>query len=160
MIPTASTILPPRIYAARAEMAGDEDALNLLLVEDDYGDMLMTMQAIDAAGLPYELNRITHGDEVLPYLMNAMQDRLPDLILLDMGLPGKDGFEILEMLAGAPSLLRAVPIAIVTMYANFDYVRKTYDLPIYGYLTKPLQPKNIQRVFDRISGDMAARLSA
>lgn len=129
----------------------DDNALNILLVEDDYGDMLMTLQAINDVHLPYELNRITHGDEVLPYLMNAMQERLPDLILLDMGLPGTNGFEILETLAGASALVRSVPIAIITMYSNFDYLNKTYDLPIYGYLTKPVKADKMKDIFAKVS---------
>jgi response regulator RpfG family c-di-GMP phosphodiesterase len=130
----------------------DDNELSVLLVEDDYGDTLLTLQALNSVVQSYDLDRIDHGDEVLPYLATAAQNKLPDVILLDMGLPGTDGFEILETLALSPALMRSAPIVIITMHSNFEYIQKTYDLPIYGYLTKPVKPKDLRTVLSKIAG--------
>lgn len=141
-----------RVISNMGAADNDADALDLLLVEDSYADMLTTLRAINDANLPYKLNLITNGDDVIPYLMNAVQERMPDLILLDMGLPGTDGFEILESLSALPALLRAVPIAIITKYTDFNYLDKTYELPIYGFLTKPVDHAKMREILARVYG--------
>lgn len=134
-------------------LADNDNLINILLVEDDYSDTLLTIQRINATQIPYNMDRITEGGEVLPYLKNCLQTRLPDLMLLDMGLPGVDGFEILERLAQSPATMRAIPIAIVTGHRNFDYLSTTYqNLPIYGYLTKPLHVEDINAILAKVTG--------
>lgn len=130
--------------------ADNDNLLNILLVEDDYNDSLLTIQTVNAMHVPYNLDRITHGDDVLPYLQNCLQTQLPDILFLDMGLPGMNGFEILERLAKAPAAMRAIPIAIVTGHTHFDYLPKSFALPIYGYLTKPLRAESIQPILSKV----------
>lgn len=134
-----------------AYTADNDNRLNILLVEDDYNDSLLTIQTVNATGIPYNLDRITHGDDVLPYLQNCSAQQWPDILLLDMGLPGTNGFEILEKLTHAPAAMRAIPIAIITGHTNFDYLPKSFALPIYGYLTKPLRVENIHPILSRVT---------
>ena len=113
---------------------------SILLIEDDYSDTLLAIQGINATQIPYTLDRITHGDDVLPYLGNCLQTRLPDIMLLDLGLPGLDGFDVLRALAAAPSVMQAIPVALVTGLQDFSYLSSYYsNLPIYGCLPKPLR---------------------
>lgn len=130
--------------------ADNDNLVNILLVEDDYCDTLLTIQGVNSTQIPYNLDRITNGDDVIPYLKNCMQAQLPDLLLLDMGLPGMNGFEILSTLAEAPAVMRAIPIAIITGHTNFEYLPKSYQLPIYGYLPKPLRFETIQPILSKV----------
>jgi len=133
-------------------IADNDNLINILLVEDDFSDALLTVQKIKATQVPYNLDRIMHGDDVLPYLRNCMQSRLPDIMILDMGLPGVNGFELLEALNEAPAALRAVPIVIITGYQHFDYLSATYNsLPIYGCLTKPLNVDDINPILAKVT---------
>lgn len=114
--------------------------LNILLVEDMHSDALLTEIAIKATEIPYSLSRIKRGDKVIPTLNLERifhPHDLPDLIMLDLGLPGMDGFEILAELATMPAALRAIPIVILTAHEHFDYIRHTYPLCILGYINKP-----------------------
>ncbi|MDR3448922.1 MAG: response regulator [Alphaproteobacteria bacterium] len=133
-------------------MTDDDGMLNILLVEDDYSDTLLTIQRINATQIPYNLDRITHGDDVMPYLGNCMQTRMPDLLLLDMGLPGTNGLAILEYLAHAPGPMQTIPIAIISGVRPSDKLKTDYrGLPIYGCLAKPLDIGEINPILSRVS---------
>jgi response regulator RpfG family c-di-GMP phosphodiesterase len=140
--------LPPIDVAC---MADNDNLINILLIEDDYSDSLLTIQRLNKTQIPYNLDRITRGDDVLPYLYNCMQTRLPDVLLLDMGLPGVDGFEILDTLTKAPAHMRTIPIAIITGHRDFSHLSTTYNgLPLYGCLTKPLQIGDIGLILSKV----------
>ena len=133
-------------------LADNDNRLNILVVEDDYNDTLMTVRAVKSAQIPCNLDRMTRGNEVMPYLRNCMQANLPDVLLLDMGLPDITGFEILALLADAPAIIRAIPIIIVTGYSHFEYLPKAYQLPIMGYVTKPVRAKELEPILTMIMG--------
>jgi len=129
---------------------GDEKPINILMVEDSYGDTLLMLTALNAANINYNLDRIDNGDEVLPYLEKAAQEKLPDVIFLDMELPGTDGFEILDILSAAPTPIKSIPVAIMTIQSNFNYLQKNYDLSICGHLTKPVNTASVQTILSSI----------
>lgn len=110
--------------------------LRIVLVEDDMADALLTQRALRDVGLPVEVTRLRRGDELLDLLTNRNHAR-PDVILLDLGLPGIDGFEILERLASTSYTTRAIPVLVLTGYEGFTYLSQTYPLSMVGYLTKP-----------------------
>jgi CheY-like chemotaxis protein len=124
---------------------GLEKPLHILLVEDTMSDALLIRTALDDACLPYHLQRLRGGDEVLPWLALARgENALPDVILLDLGLPRMDGFELLSELAASGMALRAIPIVILTGYEDFEYVRKSYNLHVPAYLTKPCHSEKLR----------------
>lgn len=123
----------------------DNDPLDILLVEDVSSDALLLRLALDASQVPYRLRTIHGGDEVLPWLMREL-GALPDVIMLDLGLPRMDGFEILEELAGADHAIRAIPIIILTGYQDFEYVGKSYNLCVPAYITKPCDAQRMHEV--------------
>ena len=127
--------------------------LDILLVEDNEADALLTRLALDGAGMPYRLRTLRKGGEVLPALRVDLQKStrsLPDVLMLDLGMPGTNGFDILEEIAAAPAAIRAVPIIILTGYGNFDYLQKTNALWIAAYLQKPCRAGDMQTVLNAI----------
>ena len=138
---------------AGGAIAADEDAIDILLVEDSYGDALLMLQALNAADIPYTISRIDNGDDVLPYLEKAAQEKMPDVIFLDMELPGTNGFEILERLAASRPPLQSVPIILVSAPSNFTHLKDFYDLPIQGHLTKSVNAESVKTLLSDIFGE-------
>ncbi len=133
-------------------MADNDNLINILMVEDNDSDSVLATQRINATHIPHNLQRVTRGDDVMPYLKNCLQTRLPDVIFLDLGLPDSDGFDILQELAMAPSMMRAIPIAIMTGWKNFDYLPSYFHaLPIYGCLNKPLQIDKMEAILSKVT---------
>lgn len=127
-----------------------EPQLNILLVEDVQSDAMLTRIALDATKIPYNLSKVKRGDDVLPRLtINrvACPSELPDIIMLDLGLPVMDGFEILAEMAALPASIRHIPIVILTGHKHFEYLCNTYPyLHIIGYVSKPCPVEEIQRL--------------
>ena len=125
-----------------------ENELNILLVEDSQSDAALTKIALDAANIPYNLSKIKHGDDVLSRLTVSQAVRpsnLPDLMMLDLGLPVMDGFEVLAEMALLPASVRQIPIVILTGHKHFEYLRYTYPyLHIIGYVNKPCHVQDIK----------------
>lgn len=142
-LPPHAQPYPPRV----------REALRVLLVEDSRSDAALTELALDAAAISYTLQVLRKGSDVLPYLKKqgkyAAAAR-PDVLILDLGLPGSDGFEILADLAQLPAPMRDLPIVIVTGYEHFEYIRHSYPLWIPAYLTKPFTEERIREAFAAI----------
>ena len=92
------------------------DTLTILLVEDNKGDVLLFREAAEAAGLKHELHVVADGltaMEVIHRYAGPDKPDRPDLIVLDLNLPGRSGREVLEEMATVPAL-RALPVAVLT----------------------------------------------
>jgi CheY-like chemotaxis protein len=112
--------------------------LEILLVEDDEGDVVMTREAFLEGGLDNRLNVVGDGVEALAYLRNpADATPRPDLILLDLNLPRRDGRQVLADIKGDLDLRRIPVIVLTTSDADEDVVR-SYDLHANAYVTKPV----------------------
>jgi two-component system response regulator len=115
-------------------------AIDVLLVEDDPGDELMTREAFEENQLGNTLHVARDGVEALDFLYqrgdHADAPR-PDLILLDLNLPKLDGREVLEKIKTDPAL-GAIPVVVLTTSAADDDVLRSYDLHANAYVTKPL----------------------
>lgn len=143
-----------------ASPPGDMNAVKVLLVEDNTADSYFTLKALNSSEIPYKLDCISDGSKVLSYLENSEIASMPDLIILDLGLPGTNGFEILERLSKAHATIRAIPIVITTGYPDFKYLREMYDLPIYDYLEKPVSTKKISALLDKIHAPLTRQKKA
>ena len=134
----------------------NEDKLNLfniLLVEDTASDALLTRISLDSTEIPYKLTTMRNGNDVIPYLQSGCdfaKNDYPDLILLDLGLPGIDGFEILAQLQNVPASMRAIPIIVMTAFDNFEYIQKIYPTSVYGYINKPCRPEDLNEILNKI----------
>jgi CheY-like chemotaxis protein len=143
------TPLPvPEAHVLASPCALDEP-LDILLVEDVTSDAVLTKISLDATRIPYCLTTLSNGDQVQPYLRDRQRKR-PDLVMLDLGLPGMNGFELLATFAANPFMMRAVPIVILTAHKHLEYLRKSYPLQIMSYITKPCSVENMSEMLTRV----------
>ncbi|MFV2099742.1 response regulator [Micromonospora sp. LOL_024] len=120
--------------------ADGKSPIEVLLVEDDPGDVLMTQEAFEEHKLRNRLNVVSDGTEALAYLRQEGQHAdavLPDLILLDLNLPRRDGREVLEEIKRDEQLCRIPVVVLTTSQADEDILR-SYQLHANAYVTKPV----------------------
>lgn len=115
-------------------------SIEILLVEDNPADVRLTKEALRDAKVRNNLHVLADGDEVLPFLRRegrwAAAPR-PDLILLDLNLPRKNGREVLAEVK-ADANFRRIPVVIVTTSKAEQDVLASYDLHANCYVTKPV----------------------
>lgn len=127
-------------------------SIDILLVEDNPGDVLLTRTALKDAKIANTLHVVDTGDDALRFLRreppfgNAVR---PDLVLLDLNLPRRSGTEVLEVVKTDPAL-RRIPIVVLTSSeAETDIVR-SYDLHANCYVAKPLGAESFFEVIRSI----------
>lgn len=114
--------------------------IEVLLVEDDPGDVLMTQEAFRDYKIANNLNVVTNGEDAISYLRKegAFANAIaPDLVLLDLNLPRRDGREVLREVK-ADANLRRIPIVVLTTSDAEDDVLRSYDLHANAYVRKPV----------------------
>jgi chemotaxis family two-component system response regulator Rcp1 len=114
--------------------------VNILLVEDNPADVLLTMEALKEGDISHELNVVNDGADAVAYLRQKGKYTgvvLPDIILLDINLPKKNGFEVLAEIKEDPRL-KSIPVIILTTSSAKQDVRRAYDLHANCYIVKPL----------------------
>ncbi len=114
--------------------------IEILLVEDDPGDVLMTQEAFADYKIANRLTVVSNGEDAIAYLRK--QGRFadvvtPDLVLLDLNLPRRDGREVLIDIKGDPDL-RRIPVVILTTSEAEEDVIAAYDLHANAYVRKPV----------------------
>jgi chemotaxis family two-component system response regulator Rcp1 len=121
-------------------MEGKMKPAEMLLVEDNPGDARLAMEALKDAKVNNNLNWVKDGVEAMTFLRrqgeytNAPR---PDVILLDLNLPKKDGREVLADIKGDDDL-RRIPVVILTVSSAEEDIIKTYNLHANCYIQKPL----------------------
>ena len=124
----------------------------LMLIEDNYGDILLTQEAFKACKIANRLQIASDGEEALKMLRKEPPyggQVTPDLILLDLNLPRKDGREVLAEIKGTRGLA-TIPVVILTgSRAELDVVR-SYELNANCYIAKPIDFKQLQNVVNSI----------
>lgn len=114
--------------------------IEILLVEDDPGDVLMTREAFDDYKIANRLTVVSNGEDAIAYLRKQgrfADARTPDLVLLDLNLPRRNGREVLSDIKGDP-LLRRIPVVILTTSEAEEDVIAAYDLHANAYVRKPV----------------------
>jgi CheY-like chemotaxis protein len=114
--------------------------LNVLLVEDDPGDILITEEALAAGSVNSTLHVVNDGEQALNFLRKQADYQevpRPDLILLDLNLPKMDGHAILTEVKNDPEL-RRIPIIVLSTSQAPEDVFRSYDLHANAYVTKPV----------------------
>ena len=115
-------------------------AINVLLVEDDPGDELITREAFEHNKINNTLHVVRDGQEGLDYLYQRgeFSDALrPDLILLDLNLPKYDGRQLLQKIKSDPDLCH-IPVVVLTTSSAEEDVLRSYKLHANAYVTKPV----------------------
>lgn len=116
----------------------------ILLAEDDPNDVLLIQRAFAKAGLKDVVKIVRDGDQAIDYLSGRgpYADRekypLPYLLLLDLKMPGTDGFEVLQWLRGEPDLRRLLVVVLTSSNLQAD-VDRAYELGANSYLVKPVE---------------------
>lgn len=127
-------------------------SIQVLLVEDNPGDVRLTKEALKEGKM---LNRVTvvgDGVEALSFLRRQgkyADAGQPDLILLDLNLPKKDGRQVLAEIKADPGLKR-IPVVVLTTSSAEEDILKTYDLHANCYVTKPVDLEQFMHVVKSI----------
>ena len=118
----------------------DVRPIEVLLVEDDAGDVLMTREAFEDAKVANNLSVVSDGEEALRFLRQEGEYAdvsRPDLVLLDLGLPKVDGREVLTAIKGDPEL-GSIPVVVLTTSEAQDDITRSYALHANAYVSKPV----------------------
>lgn len=135
-------------------MADDAQArtVDVLLVEDDPGDVLMTREAFEHHKIRNQLHVVNDGEQAMQFLRRtgeyASAPR-PGLILLDLNLPRRDGLEVLAELKGDPDL-RVIPVVILTTSQADEDILRSYALHANAYVSKPVDFERFMDVIRQI----------
>ncbi len=124
------------------------EPIEILLVEDNPGDVLLTQESLADSKVNNTLHVVKDGVEAMAFVRREGQyaDRpRPDLVLLDLNLPRKDGREVLEELKSDDDL-RRIPVVILTTSSQEEDVAQAYDAHANCYITKPIDLEQFMKV--------------
>jgi CheY-like chemotaxis protein len=116
------------------------DPIEVLLVEDDPGDVLLIREAFEDNKVANRLHVVADGVEALNFMRRQGEHAeapRPDLVLLDLNLPRKDGREVLAEVKNDEAL-RTIPVVVLTTSQAEEDVLRSYDLHANAYVTKPV----------------------
>jgi CheY-like chemotaxis protein len=131
---------------------GECQAVDVLLVEDDPGDVLMTREAFEHYKIRNVLHVVTDGEQALQFLRRTgdyTDAPRPGLILLDLNLPRRDGLEVLAELKADP-VLKVIPVVILTTSQAQQDVLRSYALHANAYVSKPVDFERFMDVIQQI----------
>lgn len=126
----------------------NQRSIEILLVEDNPGDVRLTEEALKEGKVINRLSVVPDGVEALAYLRKTGEyasAATPDLVLLDLNLPKKDGREVLAEVKQDPEL-RKIPVVVLTTSRDEQDILKSYDLHANCYITKPVDFEQFIRV--------------
>ncbi len=128
-------------------MAESPGAIRILLIEDSPDDERILRRAMRNTRLLEKIHVVDDGEQAMAFLRRVGEHGsapLPDLILLDLNLPGKEGWEVLEEIKQAETL-RAIPVVVLTTSDSEADIRKAYDLQASCFITKPEDFQRLER---------------
>ncbi|MHB8578554.1 MAG: response regulator [Ignavibacteriaceae bacterium] len=133
-----------------------EKLVHILLVEDNKMDIVLTLDAFREAHLSNKIHVVHNGEEALQYILGEGKyfDRktypIPNLILLDLKMPGIDGFEVLKRIKNTPEIKR-IPVIILTSSKEEGDLSMSYDLGANSYLVKPVSFEGFLEVVRKVT---------
>ncbi|QLH78927.1 response regulator [Halosimplex rubrum] len=134
-------------------MRNDEaEPVAILLAEDNPGDVTLTRKALERGSIINNLHVVNDGVEALSFLRQEGEyadEPRPDLVLLDLNMPRKDGRDVLEEIKTEDRLKR-IPIVVMTSSEAEEDIVQSYDLHANAYLTKPIDFDGFLDVIERI----------
>jgi CheY-like chemotaxis protein len=129
-----------------------DQPINILLVEDSEGDILLMNEALSEAKIIHTLEVARDGVQAIQLLEEKAQDKpsgLPDIILLDINLPKKNGHEVLASIKSNLAL-KKIPIIVLTTSCSESDICKAYDLHANCYIIKPVEVGDFLQVISSI----------
>ena len=127
------------------------DVKTILLVEDNRADIRLIQEAFKGTAARTEVVVVRDGMAAMSYLRQEgeyLNATLPDLVLLDLNLPKKDGREVLAEIKADPQLKR-IPVVVLTTSLNEEDILKSYDLQVNCYIVKS---RNLTQLFKTVRG--------
>jgi len=126
--------------------------IQVLLVEDSPTDLLMTREALERSKVILNIHAVEDGVKTMEFLRRTgkyAEVPRPDLIILDLNLPRKDGREVLEEIKSDPKL-RVIPVVVLTTSKADEDITRTYEAHASCYITKPVGFANFNEVMRSI----------
>jgi CheY-like chemotaxis protein len=126
--------------------------IEILLAEDNPGDVRLTEKALDSGKILNNLHVVEDGVEAMKFLRQEgayADEPQPDLVLLDLNMPRKDGREVLDDMRADPEL-RRIPVVVLTSSDAEEDVVRSYELNANAYLTKPVDFDGFVDIVERI----------
>lgn len=120
----------------RSDRKIEHHRMHILVAEDDPDDKLLLKEAFEEAGGDNRLVFVDNGQELIDHLMDARQDALPGLILLDLNMPKKNGMEALKEIKADPNL-RKIPVIVLTTSKMPEDINNTYGHGVNCFINKP-----------------------
>ena len=133
--------------------------MTVLTVDDSSDDTLLLQRACQRAGVRFDLRAVDDGSNAIAYLSghdnyaDRSQHPLPHLVLLDLKMPIKPGFEVLEWLRSHPEFKTLRVIVFTSSHHEAD-VREAYEKGANGFLTKPVEYEDLVRLAQAIDQDL------
>ncbi|MFQ5979961.1 MAG: response regulator [Candidatus Heimdallarchaeota archaeon] len=130
----------------------NERSAEILLVEDNPGDVRLTDKALEKGKILYKLHVVEDGVEAMAFLRQEGKYAdvpRPDIILLDLNMPRKDGREVLEELKN-DSDLRCIPVIVLTSSSAEEDIMKSYNSHANCYCVKPVKLPNFMQIISQI----------
>ncbi|MBN2789868.1 MAG: response regulator [Candidatus Delongbacteria bacterium] len=127
-------------------MMNNKKTVNVLLVEDNEGDVVLAREAFRRVSSDINIIHIYDGEDVFDYL-NSKIITLPDLIILDLNLPGVSGLEILQFIKTTEKI-KDIPVVVFTTSNNLNDISKCSELKAESYVIKPI---DLMEYFDVVS---------
>ena len=115
----------------------------ILLADDDEDDRMLTVDALRVSKVANNLKTVNDGEELMNYLRHCgmhappASSPRPALILLDLNMPRKNGWEVLKEIKADPAL-RSIPVIVLTTSKEEEDVERTYDLGVNSFIMKPV----------------------
>lgn len=129
-----------------------KNPVEILLVEDSPADIALTEEALKESGLANTLTIVTDGEQAIEYLNKRGKFKdaeSPDLILLDLNMPKKNGHEVLEVIKDNPKL-HEIPVVVLTVSEAEEDIARALGLKMNYYLNKPVSHKKLSPILTTI----------
>lgn len=130
------------------------EKLRILLIEDNPADADLTCEKLSASKILHAIAVAKDGEEAMDFLLKKTPYEnvwRPDLVLLDLNLPKKDGREVLAEMK-ASSGLKKIPVVVLTSSEAEEDILKTYELQASAYVTKPVDLSGFGKIVSAIEG--------
>jgi CheY-like chemotaxis protein len=129
-------------------------AVTILLVEDDPGDQKLIKMSLRSEKIANDIHVVNSGEEALEYLQHSQagdgDNLIPDLILLDLNMPGMGGKKFLKYLK-SDERFKAIPVVILTSSSSDRDILESFDMQAAGYIKKPVGLEEFQRVMQDLN---------
>jgi len=140
--------MPVLAHYEKTEKMADRRPIEILLVEDNDADIMLTRAALEDAEVVHELHVAKDGEKALAFLKRKgvyAHAKRPDIVLMDLKLPRMDGHEVVaEMQADAA--LRRIPVIVLSGSGRAEDIRKSYEYHVAKHLVKPVALKDYLRI--------------